>query len=125
MGVLDEDSGVYKVRLENEERHATVLHSSNLRSWNPPEGAGTRVKKEEVEMPDRTEVLKRFGFHDDVPSTEDEAVESDGARMPEEDETVENLKTMKTMKRRCLEKRGQQKMMKQKCLRERAPQEMK
>ena len=67
--VLDNVSGVYKVRPESEEGHNLVLHRSNLRPWNPPEDEENTREKEsleeeddEVQMPDMAKVLERFGF---------------------------------------------------------------
>lgn len=68
--VLDSVSGVYRVRPESEEGHERVLHRSNLRPWNPPEDEESSEEKElqdeeeEVEMPDMTKVLERFGIKD-------------------------------------------------------------
>ena len=102
--VLDEESGVYKVRPENDGEHAKVLHRSNLRPWNPPQEEEAQVEEEEiqveeeeiqaeeessdleqeeVEMPDMSEVLKRFGFHDAIP-TVGEQDEGNETGIPEE-----------------------------------------
>ena len=92
--VLDNVSGVYKVRPESEEGHHRVLHRSNLRPWNPPEDEeGTREKglgekglveeeDDEVEMPDMTKVLERFGFKDS------EELSTIGEEDPELEENV-------------------------------------
>ena len=77
--VLDSMSGVYKVRLESGEGPDKVLHRSNLRPWEPPDCEETDDEKElnegeeqEVEMPDMTEVLKRFGFGESMSTIEEE-----------------------------------------------------
>lgn len=66
--VLDGVSGVYRVKPEGESGRSKVLHRSNLRPWNGSEdqaGSSSEVPaEEEEEMPDMTEVLKRFGFPD-------------------------------------------------------------
>ncbi|XP_063886280.1 uncharacterized protein LOC135114301 [Scylla paramamosain] len=90
--VLDGVSGVYRVRPEGESGCSKVLHRSNLRPWNGSEGhagtsnevpAGTSnegpPEEEEVEMPDMTEALKRFGFPEpDSEEQVDSVVEQEG-----------------------------------------------
>ena len=66
--VLDGVSGVYRVKPEGESGPSKVLHRSNLRPWNGSEdqagSSGEVPTEEEEEMPDMTEVLRRFGFPD-------------------------------------------------------------
>jgi len=101
--VLDEVSGVYRVRPEDEQGYEKVLHGSNLRplrtgycgnsaeqqeqSKGPQhveegqiaeEGEEGRQEEEEVEMPDMTEVLRRFGFNDESPSSVESQGEEEG-----------------------------------------------
>ncbi len=96
--VLDKVSGVYWVRPEDEQGYEKVLHRSNLRPLRAGycEGSseqqqqdkgpqhvedrqiseedeeGKQVEEEELEMPDMTEMLRRFGFDDGSPSRVEE-----------------------------------------------------
>lgn len=97
--VLDEESGVYKVRSESDGEQTKVLHRSNLRPWNPPvseevhvEEALSPVEEVDEEMPDMREVLKRFGFHDSTSSIneESEGQEPGAAEKEEPGDEMEN-----------------------------------
>ena len=114
--VLDEASGVYRVRPEDEQSYEKVLHRSNLRplesgycedvkeqpeqsqeSQQSQEGliAEGSAEEEELEMPDMTEVLKRFGFneesHSSMQNEEEGEVRRELTPIPEGEEFEEEV----------------------------------
>lgn len=94
--VLDQVSGVYKVKSQGEPGLEKVLHRSNLRPWGGSgedglEGSGdkedaptpaqeTTGDEEPVEMPDMEEVLRRFNIRiEDSPGIGEQEFEGDVA----------------------------------------------